>query len=463
MRQSSLLLCYGCLFALAAIALGFGGVEPFIRPLGLIIGAGLCFVIGRGHWQAGFILPKGRFFWAPLLLIGWILIWVFLQTTTFMPDRLHHPAWATLGQYLNDDVEGRIAINVFAARQEITWYGLYALFFASAFLFSRSRTAAATFIDGFLWMQLALAVFAVVLMAFPVDSFLGIYRRGYDDSFTSTLINRNSYAGLVGMGLCVAVSSLIMISREAWPGDSRSGMANMRKMLSGQRKRRLLCLAALIFFLFFVLVGTKSRGGLGTSLIGVAAIIFAAAYGHIKARTIGLLTLGFIAILIAISSSDILVRAQPDVLINNFSVRLNIIEMSWRMFADRPLLGTGLGSFADVATQFMEMKDVSRRVLLSAHNTYLEVLIELGLLGALPVFLLTGLTCGYAALRKASAASALSLALMGICVQLALHSLFDFTLEIPVNTAAFAMLIGAGCGQRYYSGLRKTRGRLASP
>jgi O-antigen ligase len=136
-----------------------------------------------------------------------------------------------------------------------------------------------------------------------------------------------------------------------------------------------------------------------------------------------------------------------------------------RMFSARPLLGWGLGTFADVYPQFRSFYTNSQ--VNEAHNDYLQTLTETGIMGfVIGMWLIV--TALRRALRKTSnwssdvngiLALAALLGISGILV----HSLVDFNLEIPANALLFFVLCtAAGMDTRFRNLRRENKHRDAT-
>ncbi len=123
-------------------------------------------------------------------------------------------------------------------------------------------------------------------------------------------------------------------------------------------------------------------------------------------------------------------------------LRLQIDRDLLRMFPQRPLLGWGLGTFADVYPQFRRF--YTALYIDEAHNDYLQLLIEMGALGFATMiwFLCLVFRGAINKLRNWSndinGATALA-AILGIAGIL-VHSLVDFNLQVPANAAIFYVL-----------------------
>jgi O-antigen ligase len=123
-------------------------------------------------------------------------------------------------------------------------------------------------------------------------------------------------------------------------------------------------------------------------------------------------------------------------------IRLPIDRDLIRMFPHRPILGWGLGTFADVYPQY---KSFYRNFYLDeAHNDYLQLLIEVGAAGFITMIWFLWLVFRSAAKKvrnwptDINGAVALS-AILGI-VGILVHSLVDFNLQVPANAALFYVL-----------------------
>jgi O-antigen ligase len=105
-------------------------------------------------------------------------------------------------------------------------------------------------------------------------------------------------------------------------------------------------------------------------------------------------------------------------------IRLDITKDSLRMFAHRPLLGWGLGTFPT-----------------AAHNDYAQLLVEMGLLGfgLMIWFLIRLYQYGLPTSRRWEFQWdwAVSLAALLGCTGILVHSLVDFNLQIPANAVFF--------------------------
>ena len=119
--------------------------------------------------------------------------------------------------------------------------------------------------------------------------------------------------------------------------------------------------------------------------------------------------------------------------------RLQIDRDTLRMFAQRPIMGWGLGVFADVYPRFRSF--YSEFQVNAAHNDYLQFLAETGSLGFLTLLWFL-FTVYRRALKKVAdwqkdINGALALAMILSISGLLVHSFIDFNFQIPANAALF--------------------------
>jgi O-antigen ligase len=117
-----------------------------------------------------------------------------------------------------------------------------------------------------------------------------------------------------------------------------------------------------------------------------------------------------------------------------WSVTLQIIRA-------HPLLGTGLGAFGVVYTRFDSRSGLFR--LEQAHNDYLQVLSDGGIIGAALALAFVGLLFYRGFVRAKSRDDfrrGVALASLGGCFAVLVHSFFDFTLHTTSNALLFLVL-----------------------
>lgn len=233
--------------------------------------------------------------------------------------------------------------------------------------------------------------------------------------------NHNHYAGLMEMlvPLCAAAA-----------------------FLEVGGKRALFLFASAVMALSIVF--SRSRGGmlgLAVAVVFVCAILFR---GHRQHRAA--LALLATSVLVAVGAlflgNDKILHRLTD---TQDKFRLAIYSDSLHMWLQRPFVGFGWGTFPTVYPAFRSF--YINMLVNHAHNDYLELLVEMGIVGAAVAawFLVGVFRQGF---RKAFdktdyEGSMLALGGMTAIVALLAHSVLDFNLHIPGNAALFSLLCSA--------------------
>ncbi len=203
---------------------------------------------------------------------------------------------------------------------------------------------------------------------------------------TGTFVNRNSYATYAGLtlfcGLSLVVQSFARYARVDVPlrralvhALSRLDLATTAAMLS--------CLACAMALLL-----TRSRGAL------VAFAVAFLLYVWLMRTTFIIRSRAFYGLFIAImlvSAVSLMLYSGEGTLRRfeesgaNFRNRIVYYRTTWEAMQERPLLGTGYGTYADAFMAY-NRPETGTYFLDKAHNTYLQLLMELGWPAALALF-----------------------------------------------------------------------------
>jgi O-antigen ligase len=160
----------------------------------------------------------------------------------------------------------------------------------------------------------------------------------------------------------------------------------------------------------------------------------------VRATAIGLLAGGMIlwlGVTKALERFELLVHQGV-----NRELRVAMNKDTWRIFQDHPLMGTGLGTLIVVYPRYESFYNGT--TVDHAHNDFLELLADTGLVGGVCGALFIGLLFrrGLANFQVAAGGSARALVagpLVG-CAGMLLHSFVDFNLHIPSNALTFLLL-----------------------
>lgn len=276
---------------------------------------------------------------------------------------------------------------------------------------------------------LAQALYAVLQVGLPIEGVPFYGPRPYSGSASGTLVNRNSFGGLMAIGLCFAV-----------------GLAMARFVRGGPRRFEaagLWCAAALAFGIGVVL--SQSRGAALAALAGALLVPFAARGRAIAAGAATLAALSVVAIIL-VDPVGLLARFER---VDPFEIGAEERVVYWRTtlagWRHQPLLGFGIGSHPRAYHPFQPPTVAGQ--IDHAHNEYVNALFEGGTLWV--VTLLAGASVWLAGtIRRLSRldgpSRAISAGAIGAVVAVLAHSLVDFDLRITSIGMAFAAALATG-------------------
>jgi O-antigen ligase len=122
--------------------------------------------------------------------------------------------------------------------------------------------------------------------------------------------------------------------------------------------------------------------------------------------------------------------------------RFHFWQIAWRIFLDYPLLGAGLESFAYAFPNYDTWNGFYR--VEQAHNDYLQILAEAGILGFICVaaFIFLLFKQGLRIIRQSADSFRRDTAVGALagCCGILVHSFFDFPLRTPANVFFFLTL-----------------------
>ena len=308
----------------------------------------------------------------------------------------------------------------------------------------------------------ALPMFLHVLLGIGVlEALLGLFQYlvapgwifGYVNTYyptSGTLINKNHFAGLLGMIIPVAVG----LAYVAWARHRDLARCYVY-LLAGS-----LMGLALVFSL--------SRMGILVLLVtlSVMSVLVRLSLRAGRASALALVPLCLVLAGTMWMGMGVVVERYSHLVAggNTVSQRLTVFADTIRMIRDNPL-GIGPGAYAD---QFRRYQSADHALLFDhAHNDYLETAAEWGLPVAVAVWAFVFLVFARAiraflATRQRERRGIL-LAVIGGILSILVHSLADFNLQIPSNAMLFSAYIGIAAAAIEGWGLRDAASERAAP
>jgi len=417
-------LLYGTFALLMFGPIAFGAVEPwsiFVLEVGSLLLTLLWFA---KQWLDGEL----EIHWNPL----------FLPMATFglliLLQLVFH-----LTSYLHDSLSGALLYVAYAM-----------LCFVSSQTLLRSPQARKLALI-FIVYGFALAALALLQGIAPNGKLYWIRQPRLGGWIYGSYVNHNHYAGL--MELLVPVPLVLSLTR-----------------LAGERERLASGIAAAVMVGTVFLSG--SRGGMlavFAELVVLSAILLRQKKGIRIAVGVTAFAIVLFSLLTWLGGKELTTRvssisteARSEI---SGGMRLSIDRDAIRMFRRKPILGWGLGTFPTVYPQFRSF--YTNFFVNEAHNDYLQLLAEMGLLGfgTMVWFVIVLYRKALAKIGNwtSDVSGAVTLACVLSCTGILVHSLFDFNLQIPANAAIFYVFGTIAAGPALFQRSRRRKPAPTKP
>lgn len=427
--------------SLAAAVFLHGGVLPDEwgwSAVGLAIGATIWVTVGPPRDRA----PGNT--WG-LAVLAALLGWMLLQLVPLPPGLVawlspqHWQAVIAARAVTGQDAGAWVALSV--APPATTERLLYVLPAMATFVAAREMA--------WWWSERMWIAIAPVVGIAWIESVLGLVQfyfmrmaGGPAGSATGTYVNRNHFSGLLEMALPVAIVWVIATWRKNTTRHEQPvGVAIATAILLG--------VSACILM---GVVLSLSRMGFISTLVAAAVILLMllASMGSPESRWSRwrwAIPAGVLAFILALLPTQELVLRFADLAATEEvgkDTRVEIWQDTLLMTSDYKWAGCGLGAYEQCLYRYKTTAPVN--TVDFAHNDYLQIFAELGVIGSA---LVAGLA-GWILWRLLSVVLwmrgaenwHMAVGLFGAVVMLGMHSMADFNLYIPANAAAFAWLAG---------------------
>ncbi len=380
---------------------------------------------------------------AAVLFLGLAPLWTGLVQLTPLPASL----WAALPgrelyvQALAVAQAPAAAFRPLSLVPDATWVSVLAgIPLTAAFLLAHTCTPRQLTV-----LTRALVVFALaqaVLGLLQMGAFPGLYfGAAAADRAIGSFANRNHFASYIAMTVPLAILAL---RQGHAPAPARGG-AHGGRWAGGA------LWGVVLFILLAAVLASNSRGGAVTCLVvTLLAVLLPLRRRHAPARHWRLAGVAALLLLVAaaVGLDALMSRFENDPTPYLAGDRWMMVTSTWRAALAFWPVGSGLGTFAAVFPGFQPAG--LRGFINHAHNDYVQLLMECGLLAVVLAGLAVALVARQAArlVRRARAvgldAPALLQASCGLgLLAVLLHSWVDFNLRIPANALSAAFLLGA--------------------
>ncbi len=380
-----------------------------------------------------------RIFPAALLYFG-VVIWAMFQALPAPIEGWVHPAWRGV-----ESAQRSISADPAATWQGVIRLLTYASLFWIACRGGRDADRARRFVNVVALWSIGLAVFGLTALISGFNPIVGV--PAYPGVVTASFINRNAYALYAGIGVLACLSSVMMSMLRRGRG-SQTRLLAVRDFLEAQIGGGWVYLVGM-FVVAIALLSTESRAGTAAAFIGVFTYLAISGVSKgIGLRSLMLVVIGVSLIAISFGAGGLGERFLFNDPLED--ERLVVYRQTIAGIGAAPWLGHGLGAFQDAFRPFM-VAEISDGEWDLAHSSYLENTFELGLPAALALFaslflIAWQIMLGCLSRRRMRPVAAFAFA---VAVTGGLHSIVDFSLQMPATTALFATILGVGWVQSH--------------
>ena len=335
--------------------------------------------------------------------------------------------------------------DVDATRSTVLMLIFLLVSFIIAANFFASRERFGTLIRFLIFYGVALALFGLI-QNFTWEGRVYGFRVSKVGQGFGPFINRNHFAGYMEMLIPVPISLIVarVVHKQSWMFYGfAAAIMGLALVISNSRGGMISLMAGLIFI---AVASSQLRRNIERrrfeqnrtasilKRVGAIAAIGAAIF-------IGVIWIGAEEIVRRASDTIDQVKGTNN-LQQPYVSREWIWKGTWSMVRANPLLGVGIGAYETVYPTYAGGDDPYFRIDF-AHNDYLQVLADAGLVGGLLALWFIVLVAR-AVLRGIKASdpwmAAMALAAGAGIFSLLVHSLFDFNLQIPSNSLLFLLL-----------------------
>jgi O-antigen ligase len=424
--------------ALTLAPLFFGAVDQLSVAIWTVL-LSVVAMIGPARPLEG---AQNRILWTFFGICAAYALVAVVQVVPGLIGQLDDPIWQRVNEMLGLRLAPRISARAEIPPEAIGHFLLLVTAFAGGFFVGTSRRQSDILFTSAQYAILLYAAYGMAALVLTPNLVLWAPKLAYRGSLTATFVNHNTAATLVGAGailwFCLACLSLQSIR-----------LSSIRLLLLIPSNEtiafKILLRSAAGFACFFALMFTGSRGGLIATSLGLLAAIGLMVANRLKPRLGYILGSGAFAVILIGGWLSQAGRIGSKGLFDDG--RWSVYGSSLEAIRQRPLLGTGIGTFADIFPSLRSAESSGWGVWDYAHSTILELALEMGLPVAAMIVIAavaSVVVLARAALHSQGRSRSALSAVTGIAVLTYVHALIDFSLQIPGYLIVFAILLGCG-------------------
>ena len=386
-----------------------------------------------------------------IMLFLAVCAWAWVQTVAWVPADWKHPLWSMTADVLGGPLAGSISLSAqdtFIAVMRLLCYGLV---FFLAFQYGRSREKALATFKWLAFAGFAYAIYGLIIFWGGFGTLFWFFDEAFKADVRGPFVNRNSFATYLGLTLLCAIAvfnqRVAGRSRAAFPMPMGRELRIERFILQVWKP------LTAILLMTTALILTHSRGGFFSTLAGGLVLLFLLNKRQQSHSVKSKAALGgavLVAVIAFVLTSEVLLQ-RIDRLTVDGSARIEVLGMTAEAIEDNPVLGFGYGTFTDSFRLYRDDRLTAHFD--KTHNTYLENIFELGWPAAGVLFLCMAWMALLCCKGAWSRGRDWVYPATGVAatVLVAVHSLFDFSLQMPGTAITYACILGVACAQSYSS------------
>lgn len=439
------------LAAVALTVLGYGSASTVQSNLAALAFAVLA-ILSTLHPLGS--ARVGRVHAVAILLLAGLLGYAVFQALPFVGADLANGAWKSVSENIRP-VQGTVSVAPGMTIDALSSLALPFLAFVGALVFFQGD-------DEALWLWRALAYFGVAYAAFGIlqeilfpDQLLLEPKRYYVGYLTATFVNRNTAGTFLGIALLLNLALEFHEVRKIRVAVFAKRALNLD--IGWRDKSALVLIHALSCLVVAIaLFLTQSRGAVGATFIACVAAAVMITTRRLTAdepseqfvswRRYATLFAGLVVVvgLFALFAGRSVYRMEAQGSEDGrwcaFASIVSAIKDNW-------MLGAGFGAFQDVFPVYRDSNCAGIfGVWERAHNVYLEGWLGLGVpfLAALAIGYLILISVFIRGVRTRHKFRYISVTGLSVLILASLHSIVDFSLQIPGVGVYFAAIMASG-------------------
>ncbi|MFZ5783661.1 MAG: O-antigen ligase family protein [Pseudomonadota bacterium] len=460
-RLTNRTVAFAFFFTVTVAALPMGGNREWVwAPLAMAVGGLSVAVAILPGFRSGFSVrpPERRPLVAVTACFLVLVAFGFLQMSPFAPASGSAWYYETAARLLGAAHAPVPALAIDAARSTLIKIVTCGAVFALARAICRDVTQARLLLMMIVLSAMLAVVYGIIMQAAANSCYLGSYlkkvgdyRPGDSCVMSGPFVNSNSFGCYCGMGI-VAALALALADRRREGGKAYGyGAYDEEGLLASLTALRLALMAACLF-LMGGLLWSASRAAFAATGAGIAGVFVLLLRQRPGLRSdvarwgVGAAVVVAAAVML-IAGGRLLTKASGGA---DGEGRGAIWAASLEAISASPWFGWGLGGFPDI---YAVMQPSSLPIPNDlAHSTPLQMMVEVGVPMALVAFAIVLIPWGMSlqgAFRRRSGRRYLPVAAFAVAAVPILHSMIDFSLQMPAIGFVVSAVLGMGWAQSF--------------